>query len=241
MRRLTAGIAFLLLAPPLLFAATPIDADPRANGTFVAPIPNVPFTAVDKVEQTRIDTDSTIVKLKTTRAIARDSQGRVYKVARLLRPIAETGTPPICMIEFYDPQTKIYTLIYPRSRTFWKGDLDRTPNLLAQEYFYGLPMHHGLPVYKFSKEEELGTQSMLGMRVHGIRETQKLVDSTGKNTFGTDEYWYSDDLRMSLFAEHKFPNGGSLAVTVTQITRAEPDPALLEIPAKYRQLESPEE
>lgn len=145
----------------------------------------MPFTAVDKVEQTRIDPDGTIVKFRTARAIARDSQGCVYKVARLLRPIAETGTPPIAMIEFYDPQTKIYTLIYPRSRTFWKGDLDRTPTLLAQEYFYGSPMHNGLPVYKFSKEEELGTQSMLGMPVHGIRETQKLVDSSGKMLLGS--------------------------------------------------------
>jgi hypothetical protein len=241
MRRLTAGTAFLLLTPLLLFAATPIDADPRANGTFVAPIPNAPFTAVDKMEQNRIDPHGVILKLTTTFDYARDNQGRVYKVARLLTPIAETGTPPIYMIELYDPQTKIYTLIYPRSRTFWKGDLDRTPNLLAQEYLYGLPMLSGLPVYKFSKEEELGTQSMLGMPVHGIRETQTLVDSTGKNTFGTDEYWYSDDLRLSLVAEHKSPNGGSLTVTVTQITRAEPDPALFEIPANYRQLDRPEE
>jgi hypothetical protein len=241
MRRLTAGTALFLLGPLFLFAATPIDSDPRVNGTFVAPIPNVPFTAVDKMEQTRIDPDGSMVKLKTTRAIARDRQGRIYKVARLLRPFAETATPPIYMIEFYDPQTKIYTLIYPRSRTFWKGNLDRTPNRLAQEYFYGLPMHNGLPVYKFSKEEELGTQSMLNMPVHGIRETQELENSTGKNTIGTDEYWYSDDLRMSLVAEHKFPNGGSLSVTVTQITRAEPDPALFEIPANYRQLDRPEE
>jgi hypothetical protein len=241
MRRLIAGTALFLLPSLFLFAATPIDADPRANGTFVAPIPNVPFTAVDKMEQTRIDPDGSIVKLKTTRAIARDSQGRIYKVARLLGPAAETGTPPIYMIEFYDPQTKIYTLIYPRSRTFWKGDLNRTPNRLAQEYFYGLPMHNGLPVYKFSKKEELGIQSMLGMPVHGIRETQELVNSAGKNAIGTDEYWYSDDLRMSLVAEHKFSNGGSLTVTVTQITRAEPDPALFEIPANYRQLDRPEE
>jgi hypothetical protein len=81
MRRLIAGTALFLLPSLFLFAATPIDADPRANGTFVAPIPNVPFTAVDKMEQTRIDPNGSIVKLETTRAIARDSQGRVYKVS----------------------------------------------------------------------------------------------------------------------------------------------------------------
>jgi hypothetical protein len=102
-------------------------------------------------------------------------------------------------------------------------------------------MNNGLPVYKFSKEEELGIQNMLGMPVHGIRETQELVNSAGKEAIGTDEYWYSDDLRMSLVAEHKFPNGGSLTVTVTQIARTEPDPALFGIPANYRRLDRPEE
>jgi hypothetical protein len=241
MRTLTAGTAVLLFAPLLLSAAIPIDADPRANGTFVTPIPNEPFIAADRVDQTNITPDGTIEKSWTTRAIARDSQGRVYKVARTLRPITQTGTRPIYVIELYDPQTRIYTLIYPRSRTFWKGDLGRIPTLLAQEYLYGLPMHNGLPLYKFSQEEDLGTQSMLGMPVHGIREIQKLVDSTGKNVFGSDEYWYSDDLRVSLFAEHKSPNGSDLKVTVTQLTRAEPDPALFEIPANYKQLERPEE
>jgi hypothetical protein len=62
-----------------------------------------------------------------------------------------------------------------------------------------------------------------------------------ENLFGTDEYWYSDDLHMSLVADRKSPNGDRLTVTVTQITRAEPDPALFGIPANYRQLDSPEE
>ena len=77
MRRMLPGIAFLLLASALLFAATPGPQDPRANGTFVTPIPDAPFTAVDKVEQTRIAPDRTIVRLQTTREIARDSQGRI--------------------------------------------------------------------------------------------------------------------------------------------------------------------
>jgi len=47
MRRILPGIAFLLLASALLFAATPGPQDPRANGTFVTPIPDAPFTAVD--------------------------------------------------------------------------------------------------------------------------------------------------------------------------------------------------
>jgi hypothetical protein len=235
------GTAFLLLAPALVFAATPVAQDPRANGTFVTPIPDAPFTAADKLEQTRFAPDGTIVNMQIAREIARDSRGRIYKVARLPRQTTENGASSIYMIELYDPQTKTYTLIYPRSRTFWKGDLDHTPSLLAQEYFYGGPMHNGLPVYRYSKEQDLGMRTMQDLSVHGIRETQTVADDKGKNIDVTDEYWYSDDLRMSLFAKCNIPGGTTLTVTVTQITRTEPDRTLFEIPSGYRQREKPEE
>jgi hypothetical protein len=230
----------LLLAPVLLFAGIPFPQDPRANGTFVTPIPDAPFTASDKLEQTRIAPDGTIVNLQITREIARDSRGRIYKVARLPRQTSENGVSTIHMIELYDPQTKTYTLIYPRSRTFWKGDLDHTPSLLAQEYFYGGPMHNGLPVYHHSREQDLGTRTMQDLSVHGILETETLVDDKGKTIDATAEYWYSDDLRMSLLAKCNIP-GGTVTVTVTQITRTEPEPTLFEIPSGYRQRERPEE
>lgn len=242
MRRLSLGIALSFLLPLVLAAVTAVNPpDPRANGTFVTPVPGKPFTAVDKLEQTRIDQDGKIVSLKITRDIARDSRGRIYKVARLPEPLTSNGIPPAYMAEIYDPLTKIYTLIYPRSRTFWRGDLDHTPSLLAQEYFYGLPMHNGLPMYRFAKEEDLGTRTMKDLPVHGIRETQTIVDETGKTIAVTDEYWYSDDLRMSLAAKDNIPGGGSVTVTVTQITRTDPDPAIFEIPIGYQQRDRPEE
>lgn len=241
MQRLIARISLLLLVPLSLSASTSIDADPRANGTFVAPIPNVPFTAVDEVLQTRIDPDGTVVKLSTTREIARDGQGRVYKIARLLRPIAESGTRPVYVMETYDPRTKTYILIYPRSKTYWEGDLDRTPTLLAQEYLYGLPMRDGLPLYRSSQEEKLGTRSLLGMSVHGIREVHTFKDGAGKINERLDEYWYSDDLQLSMVAEDKAPNGSTLKVAITHINLAEPDPALFQLPTGYRQVDRPEE
>jgi hypothetical protein len=80
---------------------------------------------------------------------------------------------------------------------------------------------------------------MEGIPVHGIRQTQTIKDSAGKSTVETDEYWYSDDLRMNLVARHNEPGGGSLTVTVTQVTRTEPDAALFEIPADYKRNDTP--
>ncbi len=154
-------------------------------------------------------------------------------------PATESNTPEIIMIDLYEPQSRTYTFLYPQYRSFWKGTLDRPPSLLAREYFYGWPTRNGLPVYKSAKEEDLGTQIMEGMPVHGIRETQTVKDSSGKSTVVTDEYWYSDDLRMNLVAKHSEPRKVTSTVTVTQVTRAEPDAALFEIPAGYRRNDTP--
>ncbi len=104
---------------------------------------------------------------KATRAIARDSKGRIYKEAGRLEPATESATPPIIMIDLYEPPTKTYTFIYPQCRTFWKGTLQRPPSALAREYFYGWPTRNGLPVNRFVKKEDLGSQTIDGMPVHG--------------------------------------------------------------------------
>lgn len=224
---------------PLLLPVTPNALSQIANGIFVTPVPNAPFVAVVKFEQTRTDPDGTIVNLKTNRTIARDSRGRIYKDVRRLQLASESNTPPMIMIDLYDPQTKTYTYIYPQYGTFWRGTLVRPPSLLAHEFFYGWPTRNGLPVYASAKEEDLGTQTMEDIPVHGIRETQATKDSAGKSTIETDEYWYSDDLRMNLVARHNAPGKTSLTVTVTQITRTEPDAALFEVPAGYQRKDTP--
>ncbi len=49
----------------------------------------------------------------------------------------------------------------------------------------------------------------------------------------TDEYWYSEDLRINLALKHNDPRTGGVTMTVTGINRSEPDPARFEIPAGY--------
>jgi hypothetical protein len=226
------GLLFLL-------ALTPGAIPQAVNGIFVTSIPEIPFMAVSELETTRITPDGTSVSLKTTRAIARDSKGRIYKEARRLEPATESATPPIILIDIFEPQTKTYTFIYPHSRTFWKGTLQRPPRGLADEYFYGWPTRDGLPVSRSAKEEDLGTQTIDGMPVRGVRETKEVVDETGKWMVETGEYWYSDDLHMNLVAKLNQPGKVSLTVTVTQITRAEPDATIFEIPSDYKRNETP--
>jgi hypothetical protein len=87
------------------------------------------------------------------------------------------------------------------------------------------------------KDEDLGTRQMEGVEVHGVRETQTVSEaSTGKSVVVTDEYWYSDALRLNMLIKHDDPRTGEQTTTVTQVSRSEPDAAIFEIPADYKLL-----
>lgn len=223
----------------LLLALTPSAMPQMANGIFITSVPDIPFMAVSEVEITNIKPDGASVSFKTTRAIARDSKGRIYKEARRFEPATESATPPIILIDIYEPQTKTYIFIYPQYRTFWKGTLERPPIGLADEYFYGWPTRDGIPAYRLAKEEDLGTQTIDGMPVRGVGEKQEVVDESGKKMVTTGEYWYSDDLHMNLVAKLNEPGKVSLTVRVTQVTRSEPDAAIFEMPSDYKRNETP--
>jgi hypothetical protein len=210
------------------------------RGIFVTPIANEPFTAMVSVRRTRIEPDGTVLNLKSIHAIARGSQGQIYNEARALLPAAETATPPITAIHLYDPQTRTNTYLNPQAKTAWRSTLDRPPATLPPD-LYATPSGNTVPLSQFTKEEELGIRNLEGVSVHGVRETQTIPaaqNASGKDISVTDEYWYSDDLRLNLIVKHDDPRTGSVTMTVTQVTRTEPDQAIFEIPAGYK-LEAP--
>jgi hypothetical protein len=114
--------------------------------------------------------------------------------------------------------------------------VDRPPETAPPGLLHASSAANSLPQNEFTKEEDLGVHDMNGVPVHGVREIQTIPaanSSTGKEIVITDEYWYSDDLRINLVIKHSDPRTGSLTMTVDQIKRTEPDPALFEIPEGY--------
>ncbi len=202
---------------------------------FVTPVPNAPFTAVIKVERSVVQRDGAIARLKTIREIGRDSRGRIYNETRALMPAAETGTPLLLGVHLYDPQTRMTTMLNAQTRTYRTGTVDRPPETVPPSLLSS-PAGNSLPQNEFTREEDRGTRQMEGLAVRGIRETQTIPaesSGTGKDVVITDEYWYSDDLRINLLIRHSDPRTGSVTMTVTQVARTEPDPARFEIPEGY--------
>jgi hypothetical protein len=85
--------------------------------------------------------------------------------------------------------------------------------------------------------KDLGASVMEGQDVHGYLQAVT-VPATGSGTdlpvVVTDEYWYSEALRINIFTRHNDPRTGQLVMSVTQINVNEPDVELFKIPPEYK-------
>src|SRR6202050_3003065 len=228
---LAAFSGFLLLSIP----ATVLRISAQAN-IFLTPVPNAPFNAVVEVQRTRSRSDGSVLDLKSIQTLARDGIGRLHNESRTFIPATSTGTPEIVHIHLYDPRTRMSTELDARKRTFYTQTMNHPPSTVPPTVRYGSPSGTGVPRNDFSKEEDLGSQEIEGVLARGVRETQIIPgesSETGKEIAITDEYWYSDELRINVVMKHNDPRIGTTTLAVTHITRGEPDSALLEIPEGY--------
>lgn len=232
--RFSLAVVFCLVL--LVAVAVPVAAAQVRLDVFVTPIPNAPFTGVINVERSVVQRDGSISNLKTVREIGRDGKGRIYSEATTLLPAGSTETPRVLSILVYDPQTRTSTTLRPQQKIFFRGIVNRPPETTPPALFEASTVGNSLPPNQFTKREDLGTREIEGVPARGVRQTQTIPaenNATGKDIAVADEYWYSEDLRINLVIKHSDPRTGSVAITVTQIKRTEPDPARFEIPQGY--------
>ena len=221
-----------LLLLPLATAAS-------AQDIFITPIPDVPFTAVVNVARSFVRPDGSTFLSKTMGEIGRDSRGRIHNEMRTAVPISSTQTPQLMRIHLYDPQSRVSTMLFAQQKTFSTMTVNRPPATIPPGLFDASPTGDSVPASQFTKKEDLGIQEIEGLPAHGVRQTQTI---TGKNGGAggevnvIDEYWYADGLRINLIIKHSDPRTGAVVMTVTQINRAEPNPAFFEIPEGYKPL-----
>jgi hypothetical protein len=227
----------LISLPVLLFgiiiAAVP-SAQAQNPDIFVTPIPANPFTGTVNVERSFVQKDGQITTLKTAREIGRDSRGRIFNEMRTLVPASSNQSPEIVGVHIYDPETRVTIMVNDLQHTFRKGTVNRPPEAVPPSFLSASSGPNTLPQNQFTREEDLGNKVIEGLAVHGVRQSQTIPsESGGKGVVITDEYWYSEDLRINLVLKHNDPRTGGVAMTVTGIKRSEPDPARFEIPAGY--------
>jgi hypothetical protein len=223
------------LAASVLVSAAVARAQ-AGQGIFVTPIPGAPFVGQVAVQRTIIQPGGHTLTIHTTHGIARDAEGRIRnEVSTFLLPNAP-GAPTVIRVLIYDPQNRLSTLLSPPSQTF-RVNTVRHPPATDAPAGYASPAGSTQPPSQYANQQDLGTRTIAGVEVHGVRETQNIpaaTSGTGKDIVVTDEYWYSYDLKMNLSVTHTDPRTGSMTQTVTQLTRTDPDPSLFGIPADYK-------
>jgi hypothetical protein len=207
-----------------------------AQDIFVTPVPNAPFSGVVKVECSWVLRDGSIVNFRNIREIGRDSRGRIHNESRAAVPASSSETPQLLRVHLFDPQTRISTYLDPQKKMFWTQTGNHPPSTEPPTLRFASPPGEG-PPNEFAKEEDLGIREMEGVSAHGVRQTQTIPaesSGTGAEIVITDEYWYSADLRINLMIKHSDPRTGSVTMTVTQISRTEPDAVFFDVPEGYR-------
>jgi hypothetical protein len=91
--------------------------------------------------------------------------------------------------------------------------------------------------------EDLGSQTMEGVIVNGVRTTHTIPAGQMGNekpiTIVT-EVWTSPDLKTIVYSKRSDPRMGEQTFQLTNIVRAEPDPSLFTVPADFKVVDGPQ-
>ncbi len=222
------GVFFLA---PLAFGqespiTTPVGVSQWISIVSIPSVPNLPFSATTMMDNIQTTADGSTVTTKTMTTIARDSMGRTHNENRYNLRASDNGEGRIRDITIYDPVKRTRTTLYPASH---------------QATVVSLPLPHTQattpqPTQPNIQRDDLGMSSIGGIAVHGIRRSRTIPEGEEGNDHAitvTDEYWNSDELHMNISVKHNDPRHGTQIVTLTQLSRSEPDPAMFEIPSGY--------
>jgi hypothetical protein len=220
-----------LLVPACLAAAQTASPDGKIHtqieGISIPAIPDAPFTAKVTVMWDEPLVGGGTLSRKYYTMVARDSQGRVHREIRDFVPSTSNAEPRLRSFIIADPVAG--TSITCLQDGFNCTVLDfHAPRALTTS-----TASHG----NAANRQSLGEQTMNALPVVGSRE----ISTTGTGVRGNSrilvsskELWYSPDLKMNLSVIRKDPQLGQVTLTVTDLTRGEPDPTWFGVPGGYK-------
>jgi hypothetical protein len=92
--------------------------------------------------------------------------------------------------------------------------------------------------------EDLGTQTMEGVIVNGVRTTRTIPAGqigNDKPIVITTEVWTSPDLKTIISSKRNDPRMGEQTFKLTNLVRAEPDASMFAVPSDFKIVDSPKQ
>lgn len=213
-------------------------------------VPGEPYSAEQVTENVQTLADGThITQPSESTKFYRDSQGRTRMEHTFPLPPGVQGAATPSMIEITDPVAGVHYMLDSNRKQAQKMTLPTLPpppppssETRAARTARIMPANVSGDESKrpqFS-HESLGTQTIEGLVAEGTRTTTSYpAGSIGNDRpiTVTNEMWRSTELKITVLAKTSDPRSGERTTKLINISRAEPDPSLFQVPAEYEVIE----
>ncbi|HEV8038787.1 MAG TPA: hypothetical protein VGP62_07975 [Bryobacteraceae bacterium] len=202
-------------------------------------VKGAPYSAVSVTQFTQTLADGSHIQRSNTSSIARDSEGRSRREEFIGTIGALAGSTASSKAVFiHDPVAGSSYMLDPASKT---AHVSQPRNFTLDSAASGASEPRARETHSRSeaqvKKEELGTQTMEGLTVQGMRITRTIAAGQIGNEHQLQivtERWYSHDLQTTVMSTTNDPRTGVSTYKLTNVSRAEPDAALFQVPADYK-------
>jgi hypothetical protein len=215
------------------------------------PVENAPYSAEIVNEVTQELADGNRIERRTTGLAARDGRGRVRREHQLasIGPVVPEGearmvtiSDPVARVHYsLDPVRKVAIRSRPpRGVRAHRAQIDGPAGPMILNKGVGPEVALDVrdePEPPDVKTEQLGTKEYEGVRAEGTRAIATLPAGAIGNVRPIEivsERWYSPELRVVVYSRRADPRFGETIYRLTNITRAEPDASLFQVPADYK-------
>ncbi len=205
-------------------------------------VTGAPYFAQEVTEETQTLANGNVISRKVQANVYRDSSGRV----RIERTVpaggqgqagtaAQTGTKTI--VSIHDPVAGVSSEMDTATKTARQMTLQNFQR--GDRAFQGNRQGHGANAPTSDPNvvtESLPMQTINGVQATGTRVTRTIPAGQVGNAQAIQivtESWRSPDLQVPVMTKRTDPIHGNVVTQLTNITRAEPDPALFQVPSDY--------
>jgi hypothetical protein len=230
-----------------------------------APVQGAPYSAAMSNEMVQTLSDGTHITQTSTGNVARDSQGRTRQDAPLpaIGNLSAAGAPHLVFIQ--DPVAQTAYTLNLTDKTAQKmptGPMNvSTSGTQMGGAKFVMRVQDSIPpgaappgpimMQRFvandqdkATTEDLGTQTMEGVQVTGVRTTRTIpVGEIGNDQpiSIVTEVWTSPDLKTIVYSKRTDPRMGKQTFQLTNIVRSEPDASLFTVPADFKIVDGPQD
>jgi hypothetical protein len=231
-----------------------------------APVQNAPYSATITNESVQTLADGNRIVQSSTGTTARDSMGRTRQDLPMppIGNMSPADAPHLVVLQ--DPVAQVSYTLNQRDKTAMKGPsfspmsfagataTVATGGAMMRSVAGPVTAAQALPLpiaiqrsaigeESEAQSEDLGAKTLEGVTVTGTRTTRTIPAGqigNDKPLSIVTEVWTSPDLKTVVYSKRSDPRMGDQTFQLTNVVRAEPDPALFAVPADFKVVDGAE-